>query len=92
MGETHIIDDISELGRLEDSCRRFEAGVVAARDSLQKETDQLAGAWKDNHYQLLRARVEPILAECANALAVVTGTLTPYIERKRRWAESRSNM
>ena len=58
---------------------------------LQKETDQLAGAWKDNHYQLLRARVEPILAECSNALAVVTGTLTPFIERKRRWAEGRPN-
>lgn len=91
MSDKHQIDDISELGRLEDSCRRFEAGVTAARDGLQKETDQLAGAWKDNHYQLLRARVEPILAECSNALAVVTGTLTPFIERKRRWAEGRPN-
>lgn len=91
MGSRNQIDDISELGRLEDSCRQFETGLVAARDSLQRETDQLAGAWKDNQYTVLRSRVEPILAECSNALAVVTGTLTPFIERKRRWAEGRPN-
>lgn len=89
MGNANKIDDIGELGRLESSCKAFEEGLKSASDGFAGATAELGGAWKDNQYHVLVSRVEPILAECANALAVVSGTLTPFIEQKRRWAESR---
>ena len=88
MGDSHITDRAA-LGALENSCKSFSDALSSLAGKFQSETDALAGAWRDNMYNELRARVEPIFSECSNALSIVTGSLTPFIEKKRQWAESR---
>lgn len=89
MGDSHLISDTSALASLESSCKSFSDGLNNLAGKFQSETDALAGAWQDSMYNVLKARVEPIFSECKNALSIVTGSLTPFIEKKRQWAESR---
>ena len=91
MGDSHIINDPAELASLESSCKSFSDGLNALAGKFQSETDALAGAWRDSMYNVLRARIEPIFSECGKALSIVNGSLTPFIEKKRQWAESRPN-
>lgn len=91
MGDSHIISDTAALASLESSCKSFSDGLNNLAGKFQSETDALASAWRDSMYGVLRSRVEPIFSECRNALSVVTGSLVPFIERKRQWAESRPN-
>ncbi|MBP5510353.1 MAG: hypothetical protein J6Z49_05495 [Kiritimatiellae bacterium] len=88
MRDTHQLEE-SELAVLESSCRSFTEQLRALAGRFQAETDALASAWQDSKYMELRARVEPIFAECSKALSVVSDSLTPFISRKRQWAGDR---
>lgn len=90
MGDSHQLEE-TELAALESSCNSFTAQLDALAGRFQAETEALAGAWRDSKYTELRARVEPIFTECGKALSVVTNSLTPFISRKRQWAEQRPN-
>ena len=79
---------IPELERLERSCNAFADGLEVARNGFARATEELAAAWQDAHYDVLVARVDPILAECTKALAVARETLGPFIQKKLDWAKS----
>lgn len=79
---------IPELERLARSCNAFTEGLEAARNGFARATEELAASWRDAHYGVLVARVEPILAECTKALAVARETLGPFIQKKLDWAKS----
>lgn len=89
MNDSHIISETAELAALENSCKQFSAGLDAVMTRFRSATDSLGMVWQDGMYAATRARVEPVFASCSKALSVVTGSLEPFIAKKRAWADSR---
>lgn len=90
--EEIIIDEVGELGAFESSCQTVEAYIKALKEQLASETANLGGAWQDEQYRILCSKVAPILSECDNAIAIINGSLVPFIAAKKTWAEDRSSM
>ena len=92
MADEILIDEVAELTAFEKECKAIMSHLADTKDYFAGATLALGGAWQDEHYKTLCAKVSPIISECQNAIDIITNSLLPFIERKRQAAEERPEM
>ena len=92
MADEILIDNIEELAVFGNKCQNVMAQLRALKDSYAADTAALGGAWDDEHYKTLCAKVSPIISECQNAIDIITNSLLPFIEKKSQAAGGRPGM
>ena len=92
MADNIEIDEVAELTVFGNKCQNVMAQLRALKDCYAADTAALGGAWQDEHYKTLCAKVSPIISECQNAIDIIANSLLPFVERKSQAAAERPEM
>ena len=92
MADEIFIDEVEELTVFGNECRDIREHLRVVKDCYAADTVELGGAWQDEHYKTLCAKVSPIISECQNAIDIITNSLLPFIEKKSQAAAERPEM